>query len=195
MDLNDLLKLSFKKQDDVNVMLDRLADVIIKIAKAYRAAGADYITVREMGAPTDLLSPKIMRAVVYSHMKKIFDALKAINCPAILHMCGSTNTIMTILKESGPLAISVEQKNDLIDSRKSIGWDILLFGNIDAYNVLVSGTPKDVKTAVINSIQGGVDAVWPSCDIWPTAPLENLKAMVETAKTYGAEKRVRKSKS
>jgi [methyl-Co(III) methanol-specific corrinoid protein]:coenzyme M methyltransferase len=141
-----------------------------------------------MGAPTDVLSPKIFRAVVYSHLKKIFDSLKALNCPTILHMCGDTNPIMTILKETGPLAISVEQKNNLESSRKSIGWDTLLFGNVDAYNVLVKGTPKDVEGAVVKSINGGVDAVWPSCDIWPTAPLENLKTMVETVKRYGAKK-------
>lgn len=194
MDLNDLLKLSFKKQDLVNATLDRLADVIIEIAKAYRAAGADYITVREMGAPTDVLSPKVFKNVVAPHLKKIFDALAGINCPAVLHMCGRTNPIMTILKETGAPAISVEQSNDLAKSREDIGWDVLLFGNVDAYNVLVTGNPPDVEAAVLKALEGSVDAVWPSCDIWPTAPLENMKAMVETVKKYGAEKWARKKK-
>ncbi|MQL53411.1 methyltransferase, partial [Desulfofundulus thermobenzoicus] len=35
-------------------------------------------------------------------------------------------------------------------------------------------------------------AVWPSCDIWPTAPLENLRTMVETVQKYGAEKWARR---
>jgi len=194
MDLNDLLKLSFKKPDQVNTMLDRLAGVIIEIAKAYRDAGADYITVREMGAPTDVLSPKVFRNVVAPHLKKIFDALAAMNCPSVLHICGKTNPIITILKETGAPAISVEQSNDLLKSREDMGWDTLLFGNVDAYNILVTSTPADVEAAVIRSLEGSVDAVWPSCDIWPTAPLENMKAFVEAVKKYGAEKWARKNR-
>jgi len=128
MDLNDLLKLSFKKPDHVNATLDRLANVIIEVAKAYHAAGADYITVREMGAPTDVLSPKVFKNVVAPHLKKIFDALAAINCPAPLHMCGRTNSIMTILKDTGTKAISVEQSNDLRKSREDIDVTRVRYG-------------------------------------------------------------------
>ena len=194
MDLNDLLKLSFKKPDLINATLDRLAIVIIDIAKAYRSAGADYITVREMGAPTDILSPKVFKNVVAPHLKKIFEALAEINCPAVLHMCGKTNPIMKILAETGAKVISVEQSNDLLRSREDIGPDILLFGNVDAYNVLVTGTPADVEAAVIKALEGGADAIWPSCDIWPTAPVENMKAYVQATSKYGAEKWARKNK-
>jgi len=194
MDLNDLLKLSFKKPDLVNETLNRLADVIIKVAKAYHDAGVDYITVREMGAPTDVLSPKVFKNVVAPHLKKIFDYLASINCLSALHICGRTNTIMTILAGTGAPAISVEQGNDLLKSREDIGWDTLLFGNVDAYNVLVTGSPADVEAAVIKSLEGSVDAVLPSCDIWPTAPLENMKAMVEAVKKFGPEKYGRKNK-
>ncbi|WP_083436906.1 uroporphyrinogen decarboxylase family protein [Thermincola ferriacetica] len=194
MDLNDLLKLSFKKPDLVNATLDRLATVIIEIAKAYHAAGADYITVREMGAPTDVLSPKVFKNVIAPHLKRVFEALAEIKCPAVLHMCGKTNPIMSIMKGTGAPAISVEQSNDLLMSRDDIGWDTLLFGNVDAYNVLVTGSPADVEAAVIKALEGSADAIWPSCDIWPTAPMENMKAMVETTKKYGAEKWARKKR-
>ena len=116
MDLNDLLKLSFKNPELVNQMLDRLADVI------------------------------------------------------------------------------VEQSNDLEKTRADVGLDTLVFGNVDAYNVLVTGSPADIEAAVCKSLEGGVDAVWPSCDIWPTAPLENMKAFVEATKKYGAEKWFRNKK-
>ncbi len=194
MDLNDLLKLSFKKPDLINSVLDRLAQVIIDIAKEYRAAGADYITVREMGAPTDVLSPKVFKNVVAPHLKRIFQVLADIKCPAVLHMCGKTNAIMTILKDTGAPVISVEQSNDLVRSRQDIGDEVLLFGNVDAYNVLVTGSPEDVEKAVLKALEGGVDGIWPSCDIWPTAPVQNMKAYVDATKKYGAEKWARKNK-
>ncbi len=192
MDLNDLFKLSFKKPDKVNAMLDRLSNVTIKIARELRAAGADYICIREMGATTDVLSPKVFRNVIFPHLKKVRDALAGI--PTVLHICGGTNSIMQILAEVGCNAISVETKNNLAKSREDIGYEPLIFGNVDAYNVLVTGSPADVEQATLAALEGSCDAVWPSCDIWPTAPIENLKTMVETVKKYGAGKWVRKNK-
>lgn len=186
MDLNELFKLSFKSPDRVNKMLDRVADVTIAVAKALRAAGADYICIREMGATTDVLSPKVFRNVIFPHLKKVRDALADI--PTVLHICGGTNKIMNILNEVGCNAISVETKNDLVRSREDIGFEPLIFGNIDAYNVLVNGSPSDVENAVMAALEGSCDSIWPSCDIWPTAPVSNLKAMVEAVKKYGPEK-------
>jgi len=191
MDLNELFKLSFKSPDKVNKMLDRLADVTIKIAKALNEAGADYITIREMGATTDVLSPKVFRKVIFPHLKKVKEGLGDI--PTILHICGGTNKIMDILNEVGCNSISVETKNDLAKSRADIGNEPLIFGNVDAYNVLVTGTPEDVEKATLAALEQSCDAVWPSCDIWPTAPVENLKKMTETVNAYGAAKWVRKN--
>jgi [methyl-Co(III) methanol-specific corrinoid protein]:coenzyme M methyltransferase len=191
MDLNDLFKLSFKKQDKVNQMLDNLANATIELAKVYREAGVDYICIREMGATTDILSPKVFRAVILPHLQKIF---AAIDYPNNLHICGSTNSIMKIMMEAGADSISVETKNDMAKTRADIGDEPLIFGQVDAYNVLVNAKPEDVEKAVLASIEASVDAVWPSCDIWPEAPIDNLKAMTATVAKYGEKKWVRKSK-
>lgn len=38
--------------------MDKLTEMCITIGQAMQAAGADYITLREMGTGTDLLSPR-----------------------------------------------------------------------------------------------------------------------------------------
>ncbi|MDA8441265.1 MAG: MtaA/CmuA family methyltransferase [Peptococcaceae bacterium] len=189
MDLNDLFKLSFKKPDKINHMLDRLADVQIAIGKKFYEAGADYITVREMGATTDILSPKAFDKVIAPHLKKVFAGL---NGNKVLHICGGTNSVIKIMNNCGASALSIEFKNDMAKTRAEIGPEPLIFGQVDAYNVLVTGKVEDVVNGVLASLDAGVDAVWPGCDIWPTAPIENLKAMVETVKEYGASRWARK---
>ncbi|MHB8917029.1 MAG: uroporphyrinogen decarboxylase family protein [Desulfocucumaceae bacterium] len=191
MDLNDLFKLVFKKPDMVNGLLGELTDLVITMSLKYREAGADYICIREMGATTDVLSPRNFKQVIDSHLQRIF---AAIGSPNILHICGSSNIIMKNMAASGADAISVEIKNDLAKSREDIGYEPLLFGHIDAYSVLVLGTPEIVEQATLKSIEGSVDSLWPSCDIWPEAPVANVKAMVDTVKKYGAEKWVRKNR-
>jgi len=179
MELNDLLKLSFKKPDKVGKLLDLLADAIIMIAVEYEKTGVDYITVREMGATSDVLSPRVFKNLIQPYLKKIFSALKVNN---VLHICGKTNDIAGFMIESGARAISVDQKNDVAETRKKLGGEALLFGNYDPYNVLVSGTPDTVRATIRKCIEDGVSAVWPGCDIWPTVPPENIKAMLEEVK-------------
>lgn len=191
MDLNDLFKLVFKKPDLVNTMLSALTDLIITMSNKYREAGADYICIREMGATTDVLSPRNFKQCIDPHLERIFASIPK---PHVLHICGSTNIVMKNMAASGADAVSVEIKNDLKKTREDIGYDPLLFGHIDAYSVLVLGTPEVVEQATIASMEGTVDSVWPSCDIWPEAPVANVKAMVDTVKKYGVEKWYRKNK-
>jgi [methyl-Co(III) methanol-specific corrinoid protein]:coenzyme M methyltransferase len=181
MELNDLLKLSFKKPDKVGKLLDLLADAIIIVAGEMQKAGADYITVREMGATSDVLSPRVFKSLILPYLQKIFAKL---TIPSVIHICGKTNDIVPFMAESGAKALSVDQKNDLAESRKKLGKAALIFGNYDPYNVLVSGTEDLVRQTVRKCIDDGASAVWPGCDIWPTVPGENIKAMMDEVKNY-----------
>ncbi|RJX24209.1 MAG: MtaA/CmuA family methyltransferase [Dethiobacter sp.] len=194
-DLDQLFKLSFKKQDLVGQMLDRLADVLIELGKIYRDAGADYINVREMGATTDILSPRSFKSLILPPLQKIHAALSALGIPNILHICGATNAIVPLMIEAGADAITVEVKNNMLKTREDIGFEPLVFGNLDAYKLFVHDSVEDVEKAVITALEQSVDAIWPGCDIWPEAKPENFKAMVEATEKYGAEKWVRKQKS
>src|SRR5512139_2510223 len=185
MELNDLLKLSFKKADKVAKLLDVMADALIIVAKEYEKAGADYITVREMGATSDVLSPRVFKNLILPPLQKV---IKEISAFTVLHICGKTNDISPFMIEAGPTAISVEQKNDVAETRKKLGNDALIFGNMDAYNVLVSGSEDLVRSTVRKCIDDGVSAVWPGCDIWPTIPPQNIKAMMDETIKYGGKK-------
>ncbi len=181
MELNDLLKLSFKKPDKVGRLLDQLAGAISQVAAEYERAGVDYLTVREMGATSDVLSPRVFKSLILPYLKKIFEKLTV---PSVIHICGKTNDIAPFMAESGAKAISVDQKNDVAETRKKLGPRALVFGNFDPYNVLVAGAPDLVRQTVRKCMDDGVSAVWPGCDIWPTVPAENFKAMMDEVRNY-----------
>ena len=182
VDIGDLAKTAFKKTDMVSRVLDTLDGVLISIIRIYKEAGADYVTVREMGAGGDILSPRMFALLIRPHLERIFAAVES---PKILHMCGDTDIIVDQMALCGADAISVEQKNHVAESRQKLGPKALIFGNVDAYNVLVKGTPEDVENAVKGAITNGVNAIWPGCDIWPTAPVENMKALMAAVQRYG----------
>jgi [methyl-Co(III) methanol-specific corrinoid protein]:coenzyme M methyltransferase len=182
VDLSDLSKSAFKKPDLMNEILGKLSGYLVEIIRLYREAGADYITVREMGAGPDILSPRLFNSLIKPHLDRIFAEIES---PKVLHMCGDTNAIIELLGDCGADAVSVENKNDVANTRRILGPEALIFGDIDAYNVLVAGKPQDVEAAVKSAIDKGVNAIWPGCDIWPTAPKENMKMLIAATRKYG----------
>jgi len=182
VDHGDLAKMSIKKTDTVKEILDALAGVLVDILGIYKDAGADYVNVREMGAASEILSPRMFKLLIQPPLERIFAAIAS---PNILHICGDTDDIVELMAQCGADALSVEQKNHVAESRKKIGSDMPLLGNIDAYGVLVEGKPEDVENAVKEAIENGVDAIWPGCDIWPTVPKENMEALLDATRKYG----------
>ncbi|ADC65890.1 methyltransferase MtaA/CmuA family [Ferroglobus placidus DSM 10642] len=182
MDLEKLLKMSFKNPDRINELLSQLTDFLAELGRIYQDAGIDYLTVREMGAPTDVLSPRMFKNLILPHLKELFLKLKE---PTVLHICGDTNMIVELMWQSGATAISVEQKNDVAKTREKLGEEAIIFGNIDPYGTLVLGTPEDIRNAVKKAIVGGVSSVWPGCDIWPAVSKENMLTFVEAVKEFG----------
>lgn len=182
LELDDLFKKSFKKPDAVHKVLDVLGGFLISLAKRYREAGADYMTVREMGGGGDVLSPRMFGSLIQPHLRDIFAALES---PKILHICGDANLIVEQMADCGADAVSFDQKTDMTEARKKLGDDVILLGNLDPYNVLVAGTVEDIDGAIKEIVESGVNAVWPGCDIWPDVPKENMLALMEATYKYG----------
>lgn len=182
IDMADLAKQMYKKPDMVNRVLDITTDLVIQLAKIYRDAGADFITIREMGAGADILSPALFKSLVAPHLQRVFANIES---PNVLHICGSTDEIIESMGSCGADALSVEERNHVAESRKKLGPDALIFGNIAGYNTLVVGKPDDVDRDVKEAIANGVNAIWPGCDIWPEAPKENWEALMAATKKYG----------
>ena len=183
-ELGLMLKGVFKQTKLVEAALDKISDMIIKIGLAQRAAGADFITLREMGTGTDLISPRTWKTLIQPRVKRILAAWES---PKVLHICGATDMIIEMMNECGADALSVDIKNNLVESRKKIGNDALLFGNFDVFALPCKEetTVEEAIEGIKVNIDGGVDAVWPGCDLWPDIKEENLRAIVKTAREYG----------
>jgi [methyl-Co(III) methanol-specific corrinoid protein]:coenzyme M methyltransferase len=184
VELDQLFLLSLSDRRLVEELLHKLTAAVIAVGLSYREAGADFLTVREMGAATDILSPRAFQSLIQPCLREVAASLPP---PRVLHICGSTDKIVALMAECGFDAISVEPKNNVRASRELVPPETLIFGNLDAFKLLVHGTPAQVTQAVEEALEAGVDAVWPSCDIWPEAKVENLDAMVAATRQRGAE--------
>jgi [methyl-Co(III) methanol-specific corrinoid protein]:coenzyme M methyltransferase len=154
--------------------LSHLSSFLSQVAIAYRNAGADFIAIHDMGGSPGFIGPAKYEQFVYPAQKSLMAELPA---PRVLSVCGNTNKSMHLLAQTGADAISVDQTNDLAESRKIL-TDTLLFGNIDPVAALWQGDETQITEAVRGAKEAGVDAVWPGCDLVPQTSIKHLKAFL-----------------
>jgi [methyl-Co(III) methanol-specific corrinoid protein]:coenzyme M methyltransferase len=182
VELDVLLKGTGKNRVKTEEFLEKMTDLVIRVARHYQDLGVDYMNIREMGTGSDLLSPRMWKALIQPNLKKVFSALRS---PKILHICGSTDMIVEMMNECGADALSVDQKNHLDESRKKVGKNVLLLGNFDPFNTLVQMPADGVEPVVKKCIDDGADAVWPGCDLWPAVKRENVESYVQAVRKFG----------
>jgi [methyl-Co(III) methanol-specific corrinoid protein]:coenzyme M methyltransferase len=167
------------KREPISVAeaLFQLASFLAEVGIAYRNAGADFITIHDMGGSPGFIGPAKYEQFAYPAEKILITELPA---PRVLSVCGNTNHSMELLAQTGADAISVDQTNDLTASR-DILTDTLLFGNIDPVAMLLRGDASEISQAVHRAKEAGVDAVWPGCDLVPQSPLENIRVLAQSS--------------
>jgi MtaA/CmuA family methyltransferase len=154
--------------------LRNLGDFLARVAQVYRNAGADFITVHDMGGSPGFIGPSKYESFVQPAEKYLIEQLQK---PCVLSVCGNTNKSMHLLAQTRADAISVDQLNDLGQSREVL-TDTLLFGNLDPVATLWRGGVAEITEAVHGAKVAGVDAVWPGCDLVPLTPIQNIKAIM-----------------
>jgi uroporphyrinogen decarboxylase len=115
--------------------------------------------------------------------------------PSQLHSCGpearlveimATETDLTVID---PLEIAPMGDCDLADLKRRFGDRIVLKGNLHTTNVMLRGSVDDVVTASRRAIDdaaaGGRFILSTGDQCGRDTPDENLRAMIETARTYG----------
>ena len=186
IELDKVLKGVFKQKEQVAAILDRFTDMIIVIGKALQEAGADFITLREPGVAADLLSPKTFKDLIQPRLTRILAAWES---PKILHICGSTDPLVEMMNQCGADALSFDIKNNIAETRKKVGNDVILLGQFDVFNLPCAEetTPEMAVKGIEENIATGVDAIWPGCDLWPDIKEENFRAMEKTIRDHGSD--------
>ena len=164
-----------REPDAVKDVLFQLSFFLSQIGSAYKKAGADFITIHDMGGSPGFIGPPKYEQFVFPTEKQLIEDLPK---PCVLSVCGAANKSMHLLAQTGADAISVDQLTDLAAARAGL-TDTLLFGNLDPVATLWRGDETQITEAVQKSKEAGVDAIWPGCDLVPQTPIRNIAAMLK----------------
>ncbi len=141
-------------------------------------------------------TPEIFRELALPIVKTITALCKEHGIPSHIHSCGpETELIKICAQETGltvidPLEIPPMGDSNLAQLKKLYGDKLVLKGNLHTTNIMLNGTVKEVveasKRAIDDAAEGGGFILSTGDQCGMNTPYENLYAMIETARTYGA---------
>jgi MtaA/CmuA family methyltransferase len=162
-----------KEPAAITEALLHLSSLLAQVGVDYRDAGADFITIHDMGGSPAFIGPAKYENFVLPAERLLIEKLPK---PRVLSVCGNITNSLHLLAQTGADAISIDQTVDLIVARLALK-DTLLFGNIDPVEALYLGDTAKIAQSVNNVKKAGLDAVWPGCDLIVKTPLQNIRSM------------------
>jgi len=140
-------------------------------------------------------TPEIMRTVALPAVRRAIEIATDNGMFAHVHSCGPEKELVRIMVEQtgltviDPLEIPPMGDCDLAELKRLYGDRIVLKGNLHTTDVMLRGSVADViaasKKAIDDAGAGGRFILSTGDQCGRDTPDENLRAMIETARTYG----------
>ena len=180
-----LLKDMFKFNDECQELLRVATDSLIIYGTALVNAGADLIMIAEPYMSADVMS-RDLALEVESHFTRLAQTLRKTGVKVFVHLCGSFNDRLDMIKRMGAHGVSLDEKNDLAKAREVMGPKTCLIGNVNPSGTIFGSTPemvvKEAKEAIDKAGRNGAFILASGCLIPKAAPKRNIEAMIEVAK-------------
>jgi uroporphyrinogen decarboxylase len=138
---------------------------------------------------------QIFRQLALPAVKRAIELATSVGIPTHVHSCGPEKALVKIMAEETHLTVidPLEEPPmgdcDLAEMKRLYGNKIILKGNLRTTGVMLRGSPDDVRAAARRCIdaaaEGGGFILSTGDQLGRDTPDENLRAMVETARTYG----------
>jgi uroporphyrinogen decarboxylase len=140
-------------------------------------------------------SVDIFRQLGFPAARRIIELSTEAGIITHVHSCGPEKELVKIMAEEtdltviDPLEVPPMGDCDLADMKKKYGGRLVLKGNLHTTEVMLRGTRDDViaasRKAIDDAAHGGRFILSTGDQCGRDTPDENLRAMVETARTYG----------
>jgi uroporphyrinogen decarboxylase len=154
----------------------------------------DFILTGGSGSVT-MASPTLWRRYALPTLQEITRQAKAAGVLTMVHSCGKERYLVEVCAEEtdldcvNPLEIAPMGDCDLADLKARCGHKLCLMGNLHTTDVMLRGTPAEVKAAAKQAIEdagaGGGFILSTGDQCGRDTPDDNIFALVEAAEEYG----------
>lgn len=176
----------------VGYLLHRLHESRLETMKALKKCGADAYIGSETYCSADIISPALYSEVVFPAQQYFYQSLKKMGLYAFSYFLGDLFPMMEDIKQLGLDALLVERYNKGLDIDIHRVYEeaegaFTVFGNLNSVDTLLHGSTDDVineTTREIELCNHGKFIMSNDCPICFDTPVENIQAMIETARGY-----------
>ena len=175
--------------DGIHRLLDYARRVATRYAFALIESGARSTSIGEPVAGPDVMSPRHYREYAMPQEKRMVDDLKAQGIILHNHICGNTIPIIDDFIATGAEVLEIDHKTDMRKAKEAGRGKTCFLGPINT-TLMASGTPQEVEHACREAIEimapGSGFILGPGCALGTETPADNIHALVESAKKFGA---------
>ncbi len=187
-----VLRDSRKKPEKLKELIALGVDNSLRWVEAFtKEIGPAPASIADPVTCTDILSDKQFEVFSLPELKRLALGLKGITGfkPA-LHICGHTKGFWSYFKELEISSFSVDNCEDLAETREALGDTLTIVGNIPPVDVLRNGSIDDVINSVKDCIKKGATSpkgyiLSSGCQVPIGTPKENLEAYLYALRKYG----------
>lgn len=185
----NLVRLTLKKPEAVH----RLCRVALESAKNYAAAiiaAGCTPSLTDPMSSTSVISPKQFREYSLPYLRELISFIHDQDRSVTLHICGKTNRIWDDMIAAGADCLSIDNDASLSEARTAIGDRVRIMGNIKPSEIMLQGTPEDVRQAVYDCVALAGDSprgyiVASGCSLPTETPFANIQAMIDATAEIG----------
>jgi MtaA/CmuA family methyltransferase len=179
----------YKNPEQLKELCEIALSSLIVYAVAIINTGVDILFISDPSSSGDAISKEHWNQWGKPLTTRLVKLVKPTGIRTIMHICGNNSDRLESMAETGVDGLSLDEGVDFERARRILGPKYILMGNVST-SLLALGSPEEVsektKEVIEKSGKDGALFVSGGCIIPDMCPPDNIRAMVETAKSYGA---------
>lgn len=137
-----------------------------------------------------VVSPRAFRELSLPYLRRLVDHVHARGKAVTLHICGNTAPIWEAMADTGADCLSLDDQVDLAAAKERVGARVRLMGNVRPSEVMLQGTPAEVRRAVHACVAAALGTprghvVASGCSLATETPFANIDAMMAAVAELG----------
>lgn len=171
-----------------------LPDVIGTTLRGLKSVGVPRVFLASERGAGNMTTPEQFEKFYLPFLKRMVNALVKEGITPLLHFDGNWNRNLPYLEElpARKCILDLDGTSDIFKAKEILGDHICIMGDLPA-SLLTLGTPEEVTTyckKLIDEVgKGGGFILSSGCTVPFDARFENIKAMIDTGKTYQLSKK------
>ncbi len=184
-----LVRLVARNPEAVHKLCELSLETSLRYAKAIIDLGCTPSLTDAMSSST-VISPRAFREFSLPYLTRLIQYIHSRGKAVTLHICGRTSKILDLMCDAGADCLSIDNQASLAEAKEKVGHRARLMGNVIPSEIMLQGTPGDVRRAVIECVRQGHGSpkghiVASGCSLPTETPFANIDAMLDTVREIG----------